>query len=337
MGGMRAGEAPYHAPYYVPYPPPPGAYAAPAHGPGMPYYVANPYAQPMMPAPVVYAGAGGYASHPIALQPVRDCGGDPAYPYKRARRARRRRPARNRAGDHPAVYRPPDGAADGSDPEPADALAALSLAPFVGGGAPAPAAGDAVHHLDAAGAAARAADDRSRSPPPPPPPPPRAARERTASAVSAASSEPALERTAAAATATMSDYEREWIAAARGAGDAIAGEDPDALRDSLRKATEARHTGVVRWYTEKKHYGFIESKGASATDLFVHSSELEEPLRAGDTVSFVIGERRGRSAATKVEVVERAPLPPPAQLALDPYQAASLPPPPAYPPVVWAN
>ena len=28
MGGMRAGEAPYHAPYYVPYPPPPGAYAA---------------------------------------------------------------------------------------------------------------------------------------------------------------------------------------------------------------------------------------------------------------------------------------------------------------------
>ncbi|EGB10126.1 hypothetical protein AURANDRAFT_62693 [Aureococcus anophagefferens] len=137
----------------------------------------------------------------------------------------------------------------------------------------------------------------------------------------------------------MSDYEREWIAAARGAGDAIAGEDPDALRDSLRKATEARHTGVVRWYTEKKHYGFIESKGASATDLFVHSSELEEPLRAGDTVSFVIGERRGRSAATKVEVVERAPLPPPAQSALDPYQAAYLPPPPAYPPppVVWAN
>ena len=126
MGGMRAGEAPYHAPYYVPYPPPPGAYAAPAHGPDMPYYVANPYAQPMVPAPVVYAGAGGYAPHPIALQPVRDCGGDPAYPYKRARRARRRRPARNRAGDHPAVYRPPDGAADGSDPEPADALAALS-------------------------------------------------------------------------------------------------------------------------------------------------------------------------------------------------------------------
>ncbi|KAH8090105.1 hypothetical protein JL720_6405 [Aureococcus anophagefferens] len=285
MGGMRPGEAPYHAPYYVPYPPPPGAYAAPAHGPGMPYYVANPYAQPMMPAPVVYAGAGGYAPHPIALQPVRDCGGDPAYPYKRARRARRRRPARNRAGDHPAVYRPPDGAADGSDPEPADALAALSLAPFVGGGAP-----------------------RRRR----------------------ATHEPALERTAAAATATMSDYEREWIAAARGAGDAIAGEDPDALRDSLRKATEARHTGVVRWYTEKKHYGFIESKGASATDLFVHSSELEEPLRAGDTVSFVIGERRGRSAATKVEVVERAPLPPPAQSALDPYQAAYLPPPPAY-------
>ncbi|KAH8062765.1 hypothetical protein JL721_8671 [Aureococcus anophagefferens] len=292
MGGMRAGEAPYHAPYYVPYPPPPGAYAAPAHGPGMPYY------------------------------PVRDCGGDPAYPYKRARRAQRRRPARNRAGDHRPSTGRQASAAGGSDPERRTRSPRCRSRPS-SAAAPAPAAGDAVHHLDAAGAAAATVGRRRR------PPPPLKARERTASAVSAASSEPALERTAAAATATMSDYEREWIAAARGAGDAIAGEDPDALRDSLRKATEARHTGVVRWYTEKKHYGFIESKGASATDLFVHSSELEEPLRAGDTVSFVIGERRGRSAATKVEVVERAPLPPPAQSALDPYQAAYLPPPPA--------
>jgi hypothetical protein len=43
----------------------------------------------------------------------------------------------------------------------------------------------------------------------------------------------------------------------------------------------------------------------------VHASEVTEPLRAGDKVSFVIGERRGRSAATKVEVLERAPPPPP--------------------------
>ena len=114
-------------------------------------------------------------------------------------------------------------------------------------------------------------------------------------------------------------------------------DNAEGLLEAVRGHATKRHEGVVRWYTEKKHYGFIESKGASATDLFVHSSELEEPLRAGDTVSFVIGERRGRSAATKVEVVERAPLPPPAQLALDPYQAAYLPPPPAYPPVVWAN
>ncbi|KAH8063327.1 hypothetical protein JL722_2494 [Aureococcus anophagefferens] len=277
MGGMRAGEAPYHAPYYVPYPPPPGAYAAPAHGPGMPYYVANPYAQPMMPAPVVYAGAGGYAPHPIALQPVRDCGGDPAYPYKRARRG-----AAGRRGTAPATTRPSTGRRRGGRirSEPADALAALSLAPFVGGGAPR--RRRATRCTISTPPAPRA---RATGPVAAPPPPPLKAR--------------------AHGVGRVRGVER-------------AGSRADGGRRDGDHATEARHTGVVRWYTEKKHYGFIESKGASATDLFVHSSELEEPLRAGDTVSFVIGERRGRSAATKVEVVERAPLPPPAQSALDP-------------------
>ena len=87
-------------------------------------------------------------------------------------------------------------------------------------------------------------------------------------------------------------------------------DNAEGLLEAVRSHTTKRHEGVVRWYTEKKHYGFIEAPGAAATDLFVHASEVTEPLRAGDKVSFVIGERRGRSAATKVEVLERAPPPP---------------------------
>ena len=77
-----------------------------------------------------------------------------------------------------------------------------------------------------------------------------------------------------------------------------------------RLSTTKRHEGVGGG-TRKKNITFIEAPGAAATDLFVHASEVTEPLRAGDKVSFVIGERRGRSAATKVEVLERAPPPPP--------------------------
>ena len=102
MGGMRAGEAPYHSPYYVPYPPPPGAYAAPAHGPGMPYYVANPYAQPMLPAQVVYAGAGGT---PSRCSPSATAAATRPTPTS----ARGARGAAGRRGTAPATTRPSTG------------------------------------------------------------------------------------------------------------------------------------------------------------------------------------------------------------------------------------
>ena len=118
-----------------------------------------------------------------------------------------------------------------------------------------------------------------------------------------------LTRTTSATTACLNDYEAQWIAMATTRKMSV--DNAEGLLEAVRSHTTKRHEGVVRWYTEKKHYGFIEAPGAAATDLFVHASEVTEPLRAGDKVSFVIGERRGRSAATKVEVLERAPPPPP--------------------------
>ena len=103
----------------------------------------------------------------------------------------------------------------------------------------------------------------------------------------------------------MSAYEREWIAMATTRKMSV--DDPDDLVEAVRAHSAARHEGTVTWYTEKKHYGFIEAPAAAATDLFVHASEVSVPLRAGDVVSFVIAERRGRSAATEVELVRGAP------------------------------
>ena len=141
---------------------------------------------------------------------------------------------------------------------------------------------------------------RSASPVEAPPPPPLSP--------STKSSE-TLTRTTSATTAALNDYEAQWIAMATTRKMSV--DNAEGLLEAVRGHATKRHEGVVRWYTEKKHYGFIEAPGAAATDLFVHASEVTEPLRAGDKVSFVIGERRGRSAATKVEVLERAPPPPP--------------------------
>ena len=142
---------------------------------------------------------------------------------------------------------------------------------------------------------------RSASPVEAPPPPPLSP--------STDASNKILTRTTSATTACLNDYEAQWIAMATTRKMSV--DNAEGLLEAVRSHTTKRHEGVVRWYTEKKHYGFIEAPGAAATDLFVHASEVTEPLRAGDKVSFVIGERRGRSAATKVEVLERAPPPPP--------------------------
>ena len=63
-------------------------------------------------------------------------------------------------------------------------------------------------------------------------------------------------------------------------------------------------TGKIKWFNPTKGYGFIEND-AGGKDVFLHISALEEAgidtLQEGETVSFEIGENRGKENATSVK------------------------------------
>jgi len=60
--------------------------------------------------------------------------------------------------------------------------------------------------------------------------------------------------------------------------------------------------GTVKWFSEKKGYGFIEQE--DGPDVFVHHSDIDMPgfksLVEGDRVSFEVGEGTKGPAAKNV-------------------------------------
>lgn len=63
-----------------------------------------------------------------------------------------------------------------------------------------------------------------------------------------------------------------------------------------------REVGVVKWFDEKKGYGFIARK--TGGDVFVHYSDISgqgvRTLSEGDNVEFTIKQNRKGQAATEV-------------------------------------
>lgn len=64
-------------------------------------------------------------------------------------------------------------------------------------------------------------------------------------------------------------------------------------------------TGTVKWFSEKKGYGFISQD--EGEDIFVHHSGINmsgfKTLFEGDRVKFDIGEGRKGPAAINVEKI----------------------------------
>jgi cold shock protein len=65
--------------------------------------------------------------------------------------------------------------------------------------------------------------------------------------------------------------------------------------------------GRVKWFSDEKGYGFIESEG-DGEDVFVHYTEIVgegfRSLEEGSVVEFeVVDGRRGKKQASRVEVV----------------------------------
>ena len=69
-------------------------------------------------------------------------------------------------------------------------------------------------------------------------------------------------------------------------------------------------TGVVKWFNQKKGFGFIEMDGTGA-EVFLQSSKIEQggdrAMAEGDRVEFELDERSQRLQATHVKKLNLTP------------------------------
>lgn len=76
---------------------------------------------------------------------------------------------------------------------------------------------------------------------------------------------------------------------------------------NLSKEGRSMAEGTVKWFSERKGYGFIEQDDGG--DIFVHHSSINMPgfrtLNEGDRVSFEVGEGTKGPAAQNVTKIEQ--------------------------------
>jgi cold shock CspA family protein len=64
-----------------------------------------------------------------------------------------------------------------------------------------------------------------------------------------------------------------------------------------------RLKGTVKWYNEKRHFGFLVPDDPAESELFFHITGLatpDHPPQAGDRVSFCVGTWNGRKLAKRI-------------------------------------
>ncbi len=67
--------------------------------------------------------------------------------------------------------------------------------------------------------------------------------------------------------------------------------------------------GVIRYFNDRRGYGFIEARDGDASSIYVHHSKIAgtgyRTLRPGDVVEFDLDERSGGREAARVIPVRR--------------------------------
>ena len=63
-------------------------------------------------------------------------------------------------------------------------------------------------------------------------------------------------------------------------------------------------TGTIKWFNPTKGFGFIDT-GEEGKDIFLHVSALQESgidqITEGDSVSYDVGENRGKPTAINIK------------------------------------
>jgi cold shock CspA family protein len=80
------------------------------------------------------------------------------------------------------------------------------------------------------------------------------------------------------------------------------------MSNTKEQTTSARHSGQVRFFDEKRGWGFItpdKPLPQTQRDLFVHKSAVEEAgletLTTGQRVTFSVGQHGGRPLAKDLQ------------------------------------
>ena len=87
---------------------------------------------------------------------------------------------------------------------------------------------------------------------------------------------------------------------------------PQSIRRGVSLSARAmeRHKGTVKWFNDKKGFGFISSEAGE--DIFVHQSTIKadgfRALRENMAVSFDLVTENGKRAAKDVTNVDGTPI-----------------------------